>query len=197
MKCSRHRHAGAGADVATSTINTFNTISATWAPPVDNIRLFTDIVDKASEVHPYAKMAWSILSLAHKPPNYNQDISKLEPAAGSIFNTLDGFNISWTNYVAQFPNGATPELFLINDDLTEAENPRNVVFGDAFISDVTHAIGNSPLWNKTLFIINTTSTAAILTTSRLRPPCVPTRPCPLTQMSPNSTAISAMASVCP
>ncbi|KAF8516660.1 phosphoesterase family-domain-containing protein [Gautieria morchelliformis] len=116
----------------------------------------------------------------------NQDISQLQPAAGTIFNTLDKFNISWTDYVAQFPNGATPELFLINDNLTEAvnhksisdffadaaagmlpqfsfidpnnsveqENPRNVVLGDAFISDITHAIGNSPLWNKTLFIIN-------------------------------------------
>lgn len=119
--------------------------------------------------------------------NDNEDMSKLVPPAGTIFNTLDKFNISWTNYVSDFPLGASPELFVISDNLTEAvnhkllpdffadaqagtlpqftflepnythssqENPQNVVFGDAFISDIVHALGSSPQWNKTLFVIN-------------------------------------------
>jgi hypothetical protein len=37
-------------DGGTSAMNTMNTISATWVPLVDKIKLFTDLVDKASEV---------------------------------------------------------------------------------------------------------------------------------------------------
>jgi phospholipase C len=106
--------------------------------------------------------------------------------AGTIFNLFDKYGIHWTNYVAQFPAGATAELFGGNDIITEnnnhkdisqfytdaaagtlppfsfldpnygnqsQENPQNVVIGEAFLSDVVEAIGKSPLWLKTLFIL--------------------------------------------
>jgi phospholipase C len=38
---------------------------------------------------------------------------------GTIFNTLDNHGISWENYVASYPTGATPELFLTNDAIPE------------------------------------------------------------------------------
>jgi phospholipase C len=40
--------------------------------------------------------------------------------AGTIFNLLDNHGISWENYVASYPTGATPELFLANDLIPEA-----------------------------------------------------------------------------
>lgn len=33
------------------------------------------------------------------------------------------------------------------------ENPQNVVVGEALLSDIVHAIGSSPKWNQTLFIL--------------------------------------------
>jgi phospholipase C len=41
-------------------------------------------------------------------------------AAGTVFNLLDNHGISWENYVASYPTGATPELFLANDAIPEA-----------------------------------------------------------------------------
>jgi phospholipase C len=109
------------------------------------------------------------------------------PPNGTIFNMLDKHGISWRNYVADFPLGATPELYPISDTATETihhvavdqffvdaaagtlpsfsfidpnynnqseENPQNIVIGEAFTSDVVRALGASPLWNKTLFILN-------------------------------------------
>ena len=43
------------------------------------------------------------------------------PAGGTtIFNQLDLHGISWTNYVSQYPTGATPFLYPTNDAATEA-----------------------------------------------------------------------------
>jgi phospholipase C len=39
---------------------------------------------------------------------------------GTIFTALDNHGISWENYVSSYPTGATPELFVGNDALTEA-----------------------------------------------------------------------------
>jgi phospholipase C len=39
---------------------------------------------------------------------------------GTIFNLLDKHKISWENYVASYPAGASPELFLPNDAIPEA-----------------------------------------------------------------------------
>ena len=108
------------------------------------------------------------------------------PAAGTIFNRLDHYGISWENYVATYPTGATPELFPLNDAVPELlhhraladfftdaaagtlpafsfldpnygaqsqENPQNIVVGEALIASVVHAIGASPLWLSTLFVL--------------------------------------------
>ena len=37
-----------------------------------------------------------------------------------MFNLLDNHGIGWENYVASYPTGATPELFLANDLIPEA-----------------------------------------------------------------------------
>ncbi|MGH3169961.1 MAG: alkaline phosphatase family protein [Trebonia sp.] len=39
---------------------------------------------------------------------------------GTVFNLLDAYGISWENYVSSYPTGATPELYLANDAVTEA-----------------------------------------------------------------------------
>ena len=49
----------------------------------------------------------SIANLAEPAPN------------GTIFNLLDRHGISWENYVYSYPTGATPELYAVNDTLTE------------------------------------------------------------------------------
>lgn len=56
--------------------------------------------------------------------NTNQNITGLVPPAGTIFNTFDRFNISWTDYLSPgaFPLGATPELFTISDNETVTLN---------------------------------------------------------------------------
>ena len=105
---------------------------------------------------------------------------------GTIFNLLDNHGISWENYVASYPTGATPELFLANDLIPEAlhhtslddfftaaangtlpsfsfldpdydtqsqENPQNIVVGEALLAQVVHALGSSPLWEKTILLV--------------------------------------------
>ena len=42
------------------------------------------------------------------------------PGNGTIFNTLDRYRITWANYVASFPTGATPMLYPTDDTVTEA-----------------------------------------------------------------------------
>jgi phospholipase C len=114
------------------------------------------------------------------------DLSSPVPPAGTIFNVLDAHGISWVNYATSFPNGATPEVFPVNDAVTEAanhklidtfytdaaagtlpsvslvdpdfgtqsqENPQNIVLGEAVLAKVVQAIGASPLWDKTMFVL--------------------------------------------
>jgi phospholipase C len=114
------------------------------------------------------------------------DLSLLVPAAGTIFNRLDAHGIGWANYAASYPAGATPELFPVNDAVSEAlhhkqfsqfftdaaagtlpsfsfldpdygtqsqENPQNIVVGEALLAKVVHALGASPLWPHTLFVL--------------------------------------------
>lgn len=52
--------------------------------------------------------------------------------------------------------GTLPQFSFIdpNYDTTSEENPQNIVVGEAFTSDVVQALGASPLWNKTLLILN-------------------------------------------
>jgi phospholipase C len=49
---------------------------------------------------------------------------------GTIFNLLDNHGISWENYVASYPAGATPELFLASDAVPEALHHK--ALGDFF-----------------------------------------------------------------
>jgi phospholipase C len=110
-----------------------------------------------------------------------------QPPAGTIFNMLDKHNITWRNYVSEFPLGASPELFTGSDNLTEAvnvrtidqflsdaaagtfpsfsfvepdysttsqENPQNVAAGEGFMAEIINAVGHSPAWSKTVFILN-------------------------------------------
>jgi phospholipase C len=114
------------------------------------------------------------------------DLSLIVPADGTIFNRLDAHRISWVNYVASYPTGATPELFPVNDAAPEIfhhkalaqfftdaaagtlpafsfldpdyatqsqENPQNIVVGEAVAAQVVHALGASPLWPRTLFVL--------------------------------------------
>ena len=114
-------------------------------------------------------------------------VNFIEPAPnGTIFNLLDKHGIGWENYVYSSPLGATPELYAVNDLLTEAvhskafddffndaasgslpafslldpnydtqsqEDPQNIVVGEALLAQVVDAIGASPLWPTTLFIL--------------------------------------------
>jgi phospholipase C len=61
------------------------------------------------------------------------DLSLMAPAAGTIFTLLDTYKISWENYTAQYPLGATPELFPANDLVAEAAHhkPLSGFFSDA------------------------------------------------------------------
>jgi phospholipase C len=54
---------------------------------------------------------------------------------GTIFNLLDNHGISWENYVASYPTGATPELFLSNDLIPEALHHTDL---DAFFTDAAN-----------------------------------------------------------
>jgi phospholipase C len=47
------------------------------------------------------------------------DLSLVVPTAGTLFNLLDKYGISWENYVASYPLGATPELYPVNDTIPE------------------------------------------------------------------------------
>jgi phospholipase C len=69
-------------------------------------------------------------------------LSYLVPAAGTIFNMLDGHNISWENYVTSYPTGATPELYPLNDTFPELFHKKS--FAD-FFSDA--ASGNLPAFS--------------------------------------------------
>lgn len=60
--------------------------------------------------------------------------------AGTIFTTLDKYNISWSNYVAgSQPQDATPALYEVNDATTEAKNRKTM---SDFYTDASN--GNLP-----------------------------------------------------
>jgi phospholipase C len=52
--------------------------------------------------------------------------------------------------------GTLPQFSFVDPDYNNQseEPPQNIVLGEAFTSDVIQALGSSPLWNKTLFILN-------------------------------------------
>jgi phospholipase C len=110
------------------------------------------------------------------------------PAAnGTIFQRLSGTGITWADYAANSPTGATMELYPANDGVysntnlrpiaqffadakagtlpqfslldpdystQSQENPQNMAVGEGFLGQVIDALRTSPLWRKTLFILN-------------------------------------------
>ena len=72
----------------------------------------------------------SIINLAGGAPN------------GTIFNLLDKHGISWENYVYSYPTGATPELYAVNDTVTEALHHKAL---DDFFTDA--ADGSLPAFS--------------------------------------------------
>jgi len=108
------------------------------------------------------------------------------PANGTIFQRMSNAGITWADYNASFPTGATMELYPDNDTAysqTNAlpiaqffsdakagtlpqfslldpdygtqsqENAQNISVGEGFIGQVIDALGTSPSWRKTLFIL--------------------------------------------
>ncbi|KIM90604.1 hypothetical protein PILCRDRAFT_1868 [Piloderma croceum F 1598] len=53
-------------DVSGTVTNNIKPLSAVWGPLLQNIKIFIELVDEIAEVHPYAKMAWNILSASYK-----------------------------------------------------------------------------------------------------------------------------------
>jgi phospholipase C len=58
------------------------------------------------------------------PGNVIPDSGLPLPANGTIFNTLDRYGITWADYVASFPTGATPMLYPTDDTATETSHYR-------------------------------------------------------------------------
>jgi len=61
------------------------------------------------------------------------DADLLVPTTRTIFNELDLFGISWTNYVVSWPTGATPNLYPEQDGATEIlhKKPFSAFYADA------------------------------------------------------------------
>ncbi len=115
-----------------------------------------------------------------------QDALLALPANGTIFDRLSCYGIDWADYNANFPTGATAELYPVDDsgpalsrqkpltqffadcragslpgfalvdpDFSRAsqENPQDMTVGERFMASVVQAIGDSPVWRKTLLVI--------------------------------------------
>ncbi|KAK9234195.1 phosphoesterase family-domain-containing protein [Lipomyces kononenkoae] len=98
-------------------------------------------------------------SLAEEFPIGDRNLTAGYAPTGTIFNELDKHNISWTNYAPDCcwttVSGNTPDFYGANDYDTESqENPQTVLIGEALLASVVDAIGKSPLWLKTLFILS-------------------------------------------
>ncbi|HVT21888.1 MAG TPA: alkaline phosphatase family protein, partial [Mycobacteriales bacterium] len=62
----------------------------------------------------------------------SSDLALLLPANGTIFDKLSLHGISWTDYCADWPLGATAELYPVNDVLTAVQKkPLEAFFADA------------------------------------------------------------------
>jgi phospholipase C len=160
------------------------TYSLAGAFPIAD-RWFSSVMSQTDPNRRYLIAATST-GLTGDVPDPISDVNLLLPAAGTIFNQLDLHGISWTNYVTSFPTGATPELYPVNDQVSELlhkksfdqfftdaaagtlpafslldpdystqsqENPQNIVVGEGVLAQVVQALGASPLWPRTLFVL--------------------------------------------
>ncbi|TDL18575.1 WD40 repeat-like protein [Rickenella mellea] len=55
-----------GVEIASEAVDLAQSTTDYWEPLLKSVKLFTEIADRIAEVHPYAKMAWDVLSFAHK-----------------------------------------------------------------------------------------------------------------------------------
>ena len=72
------------------------------------------------------------ISTSPSAGNVLQDALLAAPANGTIFDRLSAFRISWTDYTASFPLGATPELYPQDDTALTYANMKPV---DQFFTD--------------------------------------------------------------
>ena len=77
---------------------------------------------------------WFCSVLGQTNPNrrYLIAVTSAGMTDGTIFNLLDAHGISWENYVYSYPTGATPELYAVNDTVTEVLHHKAL---DDFFSD--------------------------------------------------------------
>ncbi len=61
----------------------------------------------------------------------------------------------FSQFFADATAGALPAFSFLDPDYgTESqENPQNIVVGEALLAEVVHALGASPLWPRTLFVL--------------------------------------------
>ncbi|KZP18910.1 hypothetical protein FIBSPDRAFT_1045847 [Athelia psychrophila] len=68
-----------------------------WDILLPKVKLFADLMDKISEVHPYAKMAWQILSAAYNVFSAQQDrddkMDSLLKTIVHVYNIVHGYDI--------------------------------------------------------------------------------------------------------
>jgi phospholipase C len=64
--------------------------------------------------------------------------------------------VSMSQFFTDAKNGTLPQFSFLDPDYStqSQENPQNIVVGEAFLASVVEALGSSPLWRKTLLIIN-------------------------------------------
>ncbi|KIM75554.1 hypothetical protein PILCRDRAFT_669545 [Piloderma croceum F 1598] len=53
-------------DTSVVVVTNIESLSNTWGPFLQKVKLFSELVDGIAHVHPYANMAWNILSAVHK-----------------------------------------------------------------------------------------------------------------------------------
>ncbi|KAI0342503.1 WD40 repeat-like protein [Trametopsis cervina] len=72
-----------------SAINVANNAMSIWGPVIDKVRVFMDVADTITEIHPYAKAAWSVISVVPKVINSqlenDQSMKKLGKAMDDMF----------------------------------------------------------------------------------------------------------------
>lgn len=64
--------------------------------------------------------------------------------------------LSFDQFYKDATDGTLPQFSFLdpNYDIQSQENPQNVVNGEALLADIIEALGASPLWNKTMLILN-------------------------------------------
>jgi len=79
---------------------------------------------------------------------------ELYPSVDAAFSATNVKSID--QFFSDAASGALPSFSLLdpNYDTQSQENPQNIVVGEAFLAGVVQALGKSPLWPKTLLVVN-------------------------------------------